>query len=310
MKRLLSKTAFALVLAGGISTSAVAQTKLNELSDELEIMSNILKTALKQDLGNTSLRFREIESTYLKNQGVVFRVSTSGLSGGFNFIFSTDSNVEFLSAPPAPAVPDVHQIDKWVVELEGEDFESIAEDAMEQAREAMEEAREKMRELRHQEREYAWESREYERRKRDIEFEMRTADEKRKKELMKESKDLEASLAKLQSKQKEVEKYALELEQERKKQAELRAAEKQQQYKAFLSRFESNISTTLCKYGSGLKALPKNENVSFVLPRFDTQERGQKQDRIYVFAVNDINDCVRDKITSEQLMSKSSAYLF
>jgi hypothetical protein len=61
---------------------------------------------------------------------------------------------------------------------------------------------------------------------------------------------------------------------------------KNQQYIEFLNGFKDSIGNILCRYGAGIKALPVNENINFVLSNFgsvDSAGRGAKQDKIYVF---------------------------
>lgn len=305
-----SKKWLALMMAGSVMSSSYGQTNLSELNNELEIMTSILSTALKQNVDKSPVHFRSLEATYLAKQGVVFNVSTSGSSGGFNFVISRGHDSEFLSIPPIPPIPEIYANGDITLEFSDDnEWQEFAEEAVERAREAMEEAHDKLRDLRQQEREYAWERRELERRKRDQEFEMRSADKARKQDLMKRNAELEDELKALQAKQKEIEQYAQQIDTERKAKAAAQAKARQEQYKAFLSNFELNIADTLCKYGAGLKALPKNENVSFVLSNFSRTARSS-QDRIYVFTVDDIQDCVRDKIDSDKLLQKSESYLF
>lgn len=191
-----------------------------------------------------------------------------------------------------------------------DDFVDMATEMAEGVQDAMREARDRLRELREREREFSWEKREYERRKRDLEFEKRNADQDRKKQIEQQSEELEAELAKLKSKQAEVSEYAKQLEQEQKAKNAERQAAKREEYKRFLAGFEESVGDMLCKYGAGIKALPKDENVSFVLNKFGSEGSRKKQDKIYVFQHKDIEDCVRDKITPDTLLSQSNTYMF
>mgnify|MGYP000076608708 CR=1 FL=1 len=74
--------------------------------------------------------------------------------------------------------------------------------------------------------------------------------------------------------------------------------------------FEESVGDMLCKYGAGIKALPKDENVSFVLSKFGSTDSRSKQDKIYVFQHKDIQDCVRDKIDANKLLSQANTYMF
>lgn len=308
----MKKTAIAIILASVSALSVQAKTDLNSLHDELEIMSNILQTALRQENRNSAIRFRNIDVTYLANQGVVFEVSTTGSGSSFSFDFGEMS--EFMhvspSVPVAPVPPVIAGSDSWDIEIDGEEWEMIAHEAMDRAQEAMEEVRDKMRDLREQERDYGWEQREYERKRRDLEFEMRNADENRRKELTKRKQELDEELKTIEAKQAEVAKYAQQLEAEQKKQAAEQAAARQKQYTAFVSSFESNITNVLCKYGAGMKALPASENISFILPNLGTINSRDKKDKIYVFSQQDVQSCVKDKMDNKTLLEKSERYMF
>ena len=80
-----------------------------------------------------------------------------------------------------------------------------------------------------------------------------------------------------------------------------------QNYYAGLS---SMMAETLCLYGNGLRALPKGEHVTVILKSGGNKVGRQYQDKIHVFTKRDINGCAIDKISSAQLLEKSSAYQF
>lgn len=305
----MKKTLLALLVStlGLAQTNVQAKTDLPELSKELEIMTGIMQTALRQNNNRKGIRFRSIDATYLAKQGVVFEVNTS--QGGWQIdIGNVFSELRFPAAPAAPAAISDHDGD-WVVELNN-DWVEAAEEMAEGVHDAMREARDRLRELREREREFAWESREYERRKRDLEFEKRNADEERKKEIEAQRKELEKELAELNSQKAEVSKYAKEIEAQQKKKNAERQAAKQQEYKRFLAAFEESVGDMLCKYGAGIKALPKDENISFVLNQFGSGDSRNKRDKIYVFEHKDVQDCVRDNIDAEKLLAKSNTYSF
>ena len=296
-------------MAGMAFGSAQAKTNLQELDKELEIMTNIMQTALRQDNDRQGIRFRAIDVTYLQGQGVVFEVNTSNS----RFHFDIGQMLSGLNVPVAPTPPiNVSGDDQhFVIEFADEqEWEELAREANEAAQDALRDAQRKLRDLREKERDYSWEEREYERRKRDLEFEKRNADEKRRKKIDEKAKELKAELKELESKRAEVQRYAKEIEDEQKLQQEKREAAKKAQYTRFLSDFEANVGDVLCKYGAGIKALPASENVSFILPKFGSASRSEKQDRIYVFKHKDIQSCVRDKITANQLLEKASTYMF
>ena len=304
----MKKTLIAMLMAGMAMGSASAKTDLPELNKELEIMTNIMQTALRQNNDKQGIRFRNIDVTYLQGQGVLFEVSTSG--GGWHFDIGeiiSGLNVPVAPIPPINLTGDESQ---FVIEFEDGEIQELAREATEAAKDALREAQHKLRELREREREYSWEEREYERRKRDLDFERRNADEKRRAKIDEKAKELEKELKEIESRRAEVKRYAKEIEEEQKQQQEKRAAAKQAQYKRFLADFEASIGDVLCKYGAGIKALPASENISFILPKFGSASRSEKQDRIYVFKHKDVQSCVRDKINTNQLLEKASAYMF
>lgn len=305
----MKKSIIALFVASLGLTQVQAKTDLPELSKELEIMTGIMQTALRQNNSRAGIRFRSIEATYLAKQGVVFEINTSNSGSSWHFDLGNVLSGISVPTPPTPPVAVSGDGGSWVVEVD-DDWVELAEEMAHGVQEAMRDAREKLRDLREREREYSWEQREYERRKRDLEFEKRNADEKNKKRIEQRTKELETELQKLKSKQAEVSKYAAQIEQEQKKQNAERNAAKQKEYKRFLAGFESSVGDLLCKYGAGIKALPDNENVSFVLSKFGSIDSRAKQDKIYVFKHEDIQDCVRDKIDANKLLSQSDTYMF
>ncbi|MCC2618078.1 hypothetical protein LJ739_17620 [Aestuariibacter halophilus] len=308
MKRFMS-ISLAAALCSASMGQAQAQTDLSTLHDELQIMSNIMQTALQQNNERKGIRFRSIEATYLANQGVVFDVSSAG--SGFQFSFNFAEMLSDLDVPVAPE-PPVHvggDGNTWVIEFD-EDWEQQVEEVAESAREAMRETKHRLRELREREREYSWEMREYERRRRDLEFEKRSADKESRERLEQRSTELEKELSKLKAKQAEVEKYAAQIEKEQEENARKQNEAKQQAYKRYLAKFEESVADVLCKYGAGLKALPDDENVSFVLSRLGDMNGATKQDKVYVFKHKDIKACVKDSINPNQLLTKAQTYLF
>lgn len=304
------KTILATFFATLTVNTALAETQTNELNNELEIMSNILQTALKQDGRTGSIRMRSVSFTYLKEQGVLFQVDTSrsGSSRVFEFI-TEGARRAFPDAPDAPQ--HFFDMDNFDFDIDEDEIEDVVEDAMEMAHDMTREARSKLRSLGEKLREFAWEQREYERRRRDLEFEKNNSDKDRRKDIEKQLQELNNELKEIETKRAEVERYRATIEKERKEQAEQRQSALQQEYRQFLSTFETNLAEVLCRYGAGLKALDSDEYVNFILPNFSYQGNSRnKQDRIYVFKHKDIQACVRSKIDKDKLLDKASAYEF
>ena len=317
MRIFIKKTFLAFAFTTMSCGYSYAMTNVAELSKELEIMSNILQTSLKQNSTKQGIRFRDVGVTYLADQGVMFEISTSNRGEGFGLNFDLgemfDGAQRIISGARVPPNPVVFNGGRVELNLNEQDLEVYVEDAMDQVREVMYESRGKLRELAEQQREIAWEEREYERRKRDLEFEKRSAQTDRRKDIDQQLKELAGELQQLALKRVEVERYSQTLEAEQKQQAEKQQQAKKQQYVQFLSGFEDSIGNVLCRYGAGIKTLPIDENISFVLSNFgsvDSDNRGSKQDRIYVFKYQDVQACVRDKISQEKLLAGVNSYMF
>ncbi|GAB3028018.1 hypothetical protein [Bowmanella dokdonensis] len=299
---------FSLMIAALTAPQLQAAQDLAGLNKELEIMTGIMNTTLRQDRSKGDIRVRSLDATYLTGQGVLFEMNTSGAGLGFSFNFGE----LFGGVPPAPAAPAVSGGDyQFHIQIDDDELDSRIEEAMEVARDALRENREKLGELREQERELAWEMREYERRKRDLEFEKRHAEGERKKDLNQDTQELETELARLRERQKEVAQYAQELEKEQQQQALKQQEALQQQYKSFLAGFESNVADVLCKYGAGLRTLPQDEHVSLVLKNFmQDPQGGGRQDKIYVFRNQDVQACVTGKLNAQKLLEQVRTYQF
>lgn len=314
-KPLIAATVASAMLVGDALAASHSKTDMVELSKELQIMTSIMKTSLQQSNTRQGIRFRGIDVTYLADQGVMFEVNTSktgihidvaGLIGDIPGLIGD------IEVPPMPDMPlEFVTSDNEVIINIQNDWEEMAEDALEDARDALRESRDKLRRLREREREYTWEQREYERRKRDLAFQKRNADKESLKNIEEVEKELLQEMEELKAKREEVARYADEIEQEQAKANAKRQAAALKRYKQFLSGFEDNVADVLCKYGAGLKALPKDENVSFVLPNFGQAENEHsRQDRIYVFKQQDIQGCVTGKLSANELLTKAHIYAF
>ena len=103
---------------------------------------------------------------------------------------------------------------------------------------------------------------------------------------------------------------ALEIEKEQKKRLEKQKQAREEAYKKFLANFENSIGNTLCRFGSGLRGLDDNENVSFVINDFVIGEDGKPKDKVYVFPKKAIKDCVQEKVDVSSLLSSATSYTF
>ncbi|MDP5029338.1 MAG: hypothetical protein NWQ54_21435 [Paraglaciecola sp.] len=312
MKFNLKNTVLAMTLAGLTMTQANAQapTNIKDVRNELGIMLNILQASLRQN-NNKELRFRANSVTYLANQGVVFGISSN--NHGKVFGFDLGNMLSDISAAMPVAPPVNNSGTGFGFDFDEVEFEEAIRDAFERDSEFAQDTRDKMRELSERQRDLAWEQREYERNRRDLEFEKRSADGERRKELEKELNKLASEVKKLESKRVELEKYTEELAQEQSKVAAERETARQKLYSQSLAAFEDTVGTMLCRYGAGLKALPDDENISFVLNDFiqaqDNSAIGT-HDKVYVFKNKDVKACVTGKNNKEQLLSAVTTYLF
>lgn len=293
-----------------VSAAAVNTKQMSALNDELEIMSGVIDTALKQNNDREGWRYRQLQTTYLANQGVVFTISVS--QGGARFFAFDGGGLRIPPIPPLPAVApivvdgghsDIH------IELDRE-WQEFAEEAGRQVSEMFRESNSQLRDLRDRERELAWEQRELERRSRDLNFELRQADGERRDDIKQELKEIEKQLNSYSDREKELTDYANEIEKEQKKRLEKQKQAREEAYKTFLANFESSIGNTLCRFGSGLRGLDDNENVSFVINDFVVGEDGKPKDKVYVFAKQAIKDCVQEKIDVSSLLSSATSYTF
>ena len=305
----MSKRIFALstVLVAMWTSPVLADTDKQDLTGELEIMSSILQTALKQDNQRGSLSIRDIGYTYLQNQGVVFKLDLNRY--GSRQVFFIDGHPSVPVAPLAPNVFDMQDLD-IDIHMDEDEIEDAVEDAMERAKYLSRESSSKLRSPGEKLREFSREQREYERRSRDLEFEKSNSNSERRANIDEQLGELNAELKKLQTKRTDVERYKTKIETERQAQLQQRKEAAEQERKRFLANFEQNLGQVLCRYGAGLNALDDKEHVNFVLSHFASSTSNSNQDRVYVFKHSDIQACVKDKINHETLLNNSQVYAF
>lgn len=312
-------------IAACLSFSASANDHLEKLHKDTLIMQNIMTTSLKQGSRRGGIRFRKIETGYLAGQGLVFDVHTSNSAGDMHFNFNFNDIMQevedFTQAfdmhdphgdSDIVVVPDIPDGFSFSFDM-NEEAEEMAEEARERSRDTQRQNRERWRDLREKEKELDWEHREHNRNIRDYEFELRHSDDERKVKIEKEVKEIKKELEKIESRKAEYEKLAVELEEEEKSRKGKEQEAKLRQVKSFLANFESTIAETLCDYGSGLKSLPDNEKVNFILKDFakgKNQRSREEMDKVYVFNLKDVRDCVLEKITPNDLLLKTETYMF
>jgi len=286
-----------------VFSSQASENQYDALHKQLDIMSNIIKSSTKYDSSKNAPKISQIESTYLKGQGVVFTVKTS--SHFFNF---SRFNFTMPSMPTAPVVPDVSDRFNGDFSEVVQDAVEVASESWQMAMESLGEQREEYRQLREQQRDVASQQRDIDRELRDLNYQNRHADEDNQKKLAQQRQNLAAKKAKLELERKKITQQSEKLKAQQKAE-KLQQQKLQQNYYQSLSEL---IGDTLCSYGNALKALPKNEKVSIILKGAAAKHHGREgnSDKIYVFDKQSILNCVIDKISVKQLMSASEQYEF
>ncbi|MEH6395368.1 hypothetical protein [Pseudoalteromonas sp.] len=304
-KKLISSAIIAVIGCTAGNLQAKTPAELASIQREVGIMENILSSALKQD---TDKKIRAISANYLADQGVVFELDVRGASR-WQTIFSNAPNAPL---PPLPPLPDI-DFSNVNVEFISEHVEVLSEQAVESSREAyqqamevMREGAERVREIAEQERDVSRDLRELEREKRDLEFASRHDNSAEAKELEQRKKALEKDIAKLEKQQTTLTKQQQQLRQDiNAKQAEREKQQLAEQQK-LLAQVNNSISLTLCDYGSGLRSLPNDERVSFVLKGLADKNKSL----IKVFTKADIKKCVVGDIKASDLALKAISYQF
>lgn len=286
-------------LALSIGFSATAkEIDFAAMDRDVSIFENVLSSSLKHDLGKS---IRQIEGYYLKHQGIVFNLSVRSENRWFNYSnHHGDKSMEFF------------EFDTEQLEAMAEQFSQFGEDVATYSKEAlrttMENARmnaEEARRAAEQEREINREIRDLERERRDLDFARNLEEKEAKVELKERLKELEARLSTLLSEQQKLSKAQATLKQTLAEQKAKQEAQKLETEKALQTQLRNALAKTLCDYGAGLKSLPANEHVSFVISGVR-----DKQKQVQVFTKENIMACISSKISSETLQSKADIYTF
>ena len=297
-------------------TGSANSNEFDTMHKQLNIMSKIITSSVAVQEGRKSSKINSVESTYLKGQGVVFTINSSSRSnnwGNYKFDFVMPDLPPVAPLPPTAEIANSVMIEMSHDEEFQENISEQVSNAMEIAAESYERAidslnndRELSRELRDQQRDLAYQVRDLEREKRDLEYQMRRADKASKEELASEVKKLKAM-------EKEIEKERAKLSEKSvalsKKQKEKKLAQEQERAKYYQG-LTAALVDTFCLYGNGLRAVPKNENVSLIIKSAGDKEARRYKDKIYVFSKQDISDCAADKINVAKLLEKGEGYQF
>ena len=277
---------------------------------QLSIMSDIIKSSVSDKSARQPSQINSIQSTYLRGQGVVFTISSAANNrqwGHYNFNFVMP---EMPEMPVAPIAPEVNQdfrekYDIDVNETVSKALESSA-DGYERVVEVFEHNRDKTRAFRDQQRDIAYRLRDVEREKRDLNYQLSRATDDRKAELKSEIYKLTEQGKTYRGQLQKLTELNNKVAAEQKVEQEKRSQERSNYYQQLAVK----LTETLCLYGNGLKALPKNEHVSVILQAAGEKSAGRYKDSILVFSKEDITSCSADKITAVSLMNKGKAYQF
>ncbi len=297
---------FVTLFAGlAIATSSYANVDMNDMHKQLNIMNSIFKTSLNEVGNESGNRVGRIDSLYLQGQGVVFTLQSGG-----SFTHWSGDDFTFVSVPPAPPAPHIDHnivIDDNVEEIVIRTMEATGHE-YERAIETMEHVREVTRQLREEQRDVAYDLRDVERELRDKKYQEKhiSKDKDALKELKNEIKALEKEKKALVEQRKELSEKSRKQQKER-----LAKKAKQQELRAkYNQALHAQFSDTLCSYGNSLKALPNDEKVSLVIKRGGEQVDKRTLDKVIIFDKSDVLNCVIDKISSKELLTKATQYSF
>lgn len=281
-----------------------------DMYKQLSIMSDIIKSSVSDKSTNQRSKINSIQSTYLRGQGVVFTISSAASNrqwGNYNFNFSMPEMPEMPVAPISPTVNDEFEenYDININETVSQALESAAV-GYERAMEVFEHNREKMRELREEQRNLAYSLKDVEREKRDLNYQLSRASDERKKELKDELSKLAEQEEKLRTNKRKLAQQSSKVAAEQK----AKQAEKAKERVSYYQQLTASFTETLCLYGNGLRALPKDEHVSVIFKSAGEKAGRRYKDSILVFSKKDIANCSADKIDASSLMKKGQAYQF
>lgn len=305
------KAIVSLCLFSSVAAIAVgddASERYSDLSNELEVLSNVVKTTFRQNQSERGWNIGQLQSSYLAGQGAVMNVSVGGHSRVW--IEDIENIVTSMTLPPkAPKAPIVIDGNNFEFSIDS-DWEAAAVDASRRIVEVFSSTTDQLRELRSEQRELSWQKRELEREIRNMEFAVRQASEEEKETLSEEVVRLRESVQALSEQERELNSQVETVAQEQQARVEQQASLQQEAYESFLATFEASLGDALCRFGAGLRALPNDEHVNVVLKGVESSVDGRDKDRIYVFSKMDIKACVQESIDESELLTKAQVYVF
>ncbi|WP_421969582.1 hypothetical protein [Pseudoalteromonas sp. SSDWG2] len=287
------------ILASAIALGATtmnAHVQANEFDDvqrQINIVENILTTALKQDLQQRSVN---VSSTYLADQGVLYSVRFNS-----KFAFIT----EFAGGPMAPLAPEV-VIDSNRITINDQHVEFVEHDGV--ATEHKEiiislddirEQSEQMRASAERQRELAFRLRELNREQRELEIQAKLQEDN--KEVQQQITEIETEIVKVRERKDELdaknEVFVKQVKEKREKQKVKQQKQQQEQLQQALS----SVARSLCDYGVGLRVLSDDNYVNIQFHQADSNHMA-------IFKKSDINRCVAGKLDHQDLLKKATQY--
>ncbi|MGB3726483.1 MAG: hypothetical protein WA981_12000 [Glaciecola sp.] len=286
------------MLASNVAIAKDTQQTVDQLAQDLTVMQSVLSTALAQSNGNKTSLFRGLSTEYLAEQGVLFKVHSNVIS----------RRLSTFSVPPIPPMPPITVGNRVIVTQAPSGHE--IEEVITEVEHLFHDSADELREVSQLARELSWTTRDLKRTQQDLSFELRTADEKQQKTIKEKIKAVEKELAEQTQKREKISQQQKLIKQKQDEKRQLREAELQQAKAEFTTHFESTITATLCKFGGGLRALPNEQYVTFVLEQFVSSDNAGKKDKIYVFESSQIKKCAQQKISEGKLLSSAIQYQF
>ena len=283
-----------IVLTCSWSWQAKAASDYSQIKKDVNVMSQIIKSALKSD-DECRRCSVTVQGKYLAEQGIVFLIH--GNRGNYSMIYAGgdhDFNFSFdeRDFEALGDIPDmVSDIVASVVPMIPIALES---DVTHDIRIVDGTTREELREIRRERRDLEMEIRENE-------IELIHMDEGRQQQLEDALADLEKEVDKLQSKRQKIEQQAIASREEYQAKRQLRRDEKLAALKAHQELVQGKVLDVFCDYGSTLRSLPGKERITLIF------ESSSNEDTVMVFNQESVTSCDRSE---KGLSSQAITYLF
>ena len=333
-----------LLLAGGVA--AAQDAEIADLQRNIVIFSGILEEALGLDnsAGLFGLSLGGIDSAYLLGQGVVFelrtplanrrnRMSLASLNSAMQSLQNRGNPFEVIRTPTLAADPQPISplsdgrgqaniyYQEMTERISNIDYSLVVSNALQQASDSArslrslgsvdentyEQLRTELGELRASMQANLQQLRE-------IEQEIRNADDDTAVEPVTEpaengvSSRLDALLARIEPLREQVLAKAAELKQRTDAAEQAYAARWQQE----LQEFEADIYVAMCDYGSTLRELPVQENISIILTGLgeESAQDTRRRDKLHILSKADVLQCQNGDIDAVTLQQRSAQYSY